>query len=197
MLVVNHHLLFSDLAVRRAQGNWTAPAVLPPYRRVVLDEAHNLEDAATSHLGVNVSKRGLMRLLGRVDRRGKGVLRGVEERLKLLDQPDLRRESLGRIERDVRPDVGNARQRGAELFRDRVTDHLLRHMRSLRQDRVRVVGHPDSPEGSVEVDGGGAPVQVGRFRVAPSTPDDGAQVQAGVPAWVWVVAVLVLAVLLF
>lgn len=93
--------------------------------------------------------------------------------------------------------VGPPGQRGAELFRDRVTDHLLRHMRSLRQDRVRVVGHPDSPEGSVEVDGGGAPVQVGRFRVAPSTPDDGAQVQAGVPAWVWVVAVLVLAVLLF
>src|SRR5690606_6694702 len=49
ILVVNHHLLFSDLAVRRAQGNYTAQAVLPAYRRVVLDEAHNLEDAATSH----------------------------------------------------------------------------------------------------------------------------------------------------
>ncbi|NIP79432.1 MAG: helicase, partial [Gemmatimonadetes bacterium] len=83
ILVVNHHLLFSDLAVRRAQGNYTAPAVLPPYRRVVLDEAHNLEDAATSHLGVAVSRRGLLRLLSRIDRRGKGVLRGVEERLKL------------------------------------------------------------------------------------------------------------------
>ncbi|HUG41539.1 MAG TPA: helicase C-terminal domain-containing protein [Longimicrobiales bacterium] len=116
VLVVNHHLLFSDLAVRRTQGNWTAPAVLPPYRRVVLDEAHNLEDAATSHLGVSVSKRGLFRLLGRVDRRGKGVLRGVEERLKLLDQAELRRDALQRIEREVRPDVVNAKQRGAELF---------------------------------------------------------------------------------
>ena len=37
ILVVNHHLLFSDLAVRRAQGNYTAQAVLPAYRRVVLD----------------------------------------------------------------------------------------------------------------------------------------------------------------
>ncbi|MBW3552447.1 MAG: helicase [Gemmatimonadetes bacterium] len=116
VLVVNHHLLFSDLAVRRQQGNWTAPAVLPPYRRVVLDEAHNLEDAATSHLGVAVSKRGLFRLLARVDRRGKGVLRGVEERLKLLQQEDVRREALQRLEREVRPDVGNARQRAAELF---------------------------------------------------------------------------------
>ena len=45
ILVVNHHLLFSDIAVRRAQQNYTAAAVLPPYRRLVLDEAHNLEDA--------------------------------------------------------------------------------------------------------------------------------------------------------
>jgi ATP-dependent DNA helicase DinG len=116
ILVVNHHLLFSDLAVRRAQGNYTAPAVLPPYRRVVLDEAHNVEDAATSHLGVGVSQRGLFRLLGRLDRRGKGVLRGVEERLKLLGKAEIRTECMSRIERQVRPDVANARQRAVELF---------------------------------------------------------------------------------
>jgi ATP-dependent DNA helicase DinG len=116
ILVVNHHLLFSDLAVRRAQGNWTAPAVLPPYRRVVLDEAHNVEDAATSHLGVAVSQRGLHRLLSRVDRRGKGVVRGVEERLKLLEASAIRAECLGRIEKSIRPDVGNAKQRAAVLF---------------------------------------------------------------------------------
>ncbi|MFW5952332.1 MAG: helicase C-terminal domain-containing protein, partial [Gemmatimonadota bacterium] len=116
ILVVNHHLLFSDLAVRRAQGNYTAPAVLPPYRRLVLDEAHNLEDAATSHLGAAISQRGLLRLLGRIDRRGRGVLRALEERLLLLDQPKIRKACLGRIERDVRPDVSNAKQRTAELF---------------------------------------------------------------------------------
>jgi ATP-dependent DNA helicase DinG len=116
ILVVNHHLLFSDLAVRRAQGNYTGPAVLPPYRRVVLDEAHNVEDAATSHLGVAVSRRGLIRILSRVDRRGKGVMRGVEERLKVLARSDVRKECLSRIERGVRPDVSNARERAVELF---------------------------------------------------------------------------------
>jgi ATP-dependent DNA helicase DinG len=116
ILVVNHHLLFSDLAVRRVQGNYTAPAVLPPYRRVVLDEAHNLEDAATSHLGAAISRRGLFRLLGRIDRRGRGVLRGVEERLKVLESSKVRKECLTRIERELRPDVSNAKQRSAELF---------------------------------------------------------------------------------
>lgn len=133
VLVVNHHLLFSDLAVRRAQGNYTAPAVLPPYRRVVLDEAHNLEEAATSHLGVAVSRRGLLRLLSRLHRRGdRGVLRAVEERLLVLDAGRVRKETLRRIERELRPDVANAKQRAAELFGrlesvvDRGEDNVLR-----------------------------------------------------------------------
>jgi ATP-dependent DNA helicase DinG len=116
ILVVNHHLLFSDLAVRRAQGNYTAPAVLPPYRRVVLDEAHNVEDAATSHLGVAASRRGVNRLLLRLDRRGKGVLRAVEQRLLVEGQGEVVKECLRRIERSLRPDVANAKQRAAELF---------------------------------------------------------------------------------
>jgi ATP-dependent DNA helicase DinG len=70
VIVVNHHLLASDLAVRRAQGNWEDAAVLPPYRRLVLDEGHHLEDTATEHLGSQVSSRGIERLLGRLERRG-------------------------------------------------------------------------------------------------------------------------------
>ncbi len=116
VLVVNHHLLFSDVAVRRAQGNWTAPAVLPPYRRLVLDEAHNMEEAATSHLGVSVSSRGLSRLLSRLDRRGKGVLRAVEERLKLVEVRSVRAGCLARIEKSLRPDVANGKQRSGDLF---------------------------------------------------------------------------------
>ena len=67
ILVVNHHLLFSDIAVRRSQQNYTSAAVLPPYRRLVLDEAHNLEDAATAHLGASVTRRGVLRILARLD----------------------------------------------------------------------------------------------------------------------------------
>ncbi|HEY8470645.1 MAG TPA: helicase C-terminal domain-containing protein [Longimicrobiales bacterium] len=116
VLVVNHHLLFSDLAVRRAQDNYTAPAVLPPYRRVILDEAHNLEDAATAHLGASVSRRGLERLLARLDRRGRGVLHAVEARL--LEGPAdlLQQDALDRISGQLRPAVEQARRRAADLF---------------------------------------------------------------------------------
>jgi ATP-dependent DNA helicase DinG len=74
IVVVNHHLLASDLAVRMASDNWLEAAVLPPYRRLVLDEAHHLEDVAATHLGAHVSAVGVHRLLARLERNGRGLL---------------------------------------------------------------------------------------------------------------------------
>src|SRR5262249_55529499 len=79
LLVVNHHLLFTDLAVRRATQNWTQAAVLPPAARLVLDEAHNVEDAATSHMGAAFTRRALARLLSRLERNGKGILPSIKQ----------------------------------------------------------------------------------------------------------------------
>src|SRR5690606_30805163 len=73
VVVVNHHLLAADLAVRQAQDNWKDAAVLPPYQRLVLDEAHHLEDVAANHLGVSVGSRSVRRLLGRFERNGRGL----------------------------------------------------------------------------------------------------------------------------
>jgi len=82
VIVVNHHLLLADLAVRRAQQNWGDAAVLPAYRRLVVDEGHHLEDAAAAHLGTSVTKRGLERLLARLERRGgRGLLALLAARL--------------------------------------------------------------------------------------------------------------------
>ena len=51
VLVVNHHLFFSDLALRATGFN-----LLPPYDLAVLDEAHRLEDVASEHLGLRLSE---------------------------------------------------------------------------------------------------------------------------------------------
>jgi ATP-dependent DNA helicase DinG len=90
LLVVNHSLLLSDLAVRRESGNWTTAAVLPPYRHVVLDEAHHLEEVATRHLGTMLGRPGLRRLFGRLARtdarvaRRRGLYATLEEKLEEL-----------------------------------------------------------------------------------------------------------------
>ncbi len=85
VVVVNHHLLASDLAVRIASDNWQEAAVLPPYRRLVLDEAHHLEDVAANHLGTQVSMLGVQRLLGRMERNGRGLLPALAAELGTRD----------------------------------------------------------------------------------------------------------------
>ncbi len=66
LLVVNHALLLSDLAVRRQTDNYSAAAVLPPFDRIVLDEAHHLEDVATSHFSSQVTRFAFARTLNRL-----------------------------------------------------------------------------------------------------------------------------------
>jgi len=51
LLIVNHHLFFSDLALRR-EGHGE---VLPRYESVIFDEAHHLENVATSFFGFSLS----------------------------------------------------------------------------------------------------------------------------------------------
>jgi ATP-dependent DNA helicase DinG len=58
VIVTNHHLLFSDLALRR--GGYGQ--VLPDARAVILDEAHLAEDAAASHFGARLSQRMVVEL---------------------------------------------------------------------------------------------------------------------------------------
>jgi ATP-dependent DNA helicase DinG len=115
ILVVNHHLLFSDVAVRRAQDNYGGMAVLPAYQRVILDEAHNLEDAATAHLGARVTRRGVARALSRLERRGKGLLPALEGALHAADDPG-GQQARSDIARKLRPAVDDARERFRVLF---------------------------------------------------------------------------------
>jgi len=56
ILVVNHHLLFADIESRLEGVGFEDTAVLPPYRRVVFDEAHGIESAATSFFSSQVNR---------------------------------------------------------------------------------------------------------------------------------------------
>jgi ATP-dependent DNA helicase DinG len=115
VIVVNHHLLLSDIAVRRASGNWGDAAVLPAYTRLVVDEGHHLEDAAANHLGVTVTRRGLQRLFGRLERRGRGLLPALANRL--ASARDLISvASLDLVQMRLEPAVAAARDKSTLLF---------------------------------------------------------------------------------
>lgn len=116
VVVVNHHLLFSDLAVRRMQGNYTAPAVLPHYKRLVLDEAHNLEESATRHLGSTTSRRALYRVLRRLENRGKGVLPALVSALEKGRRDLLGQAALDMVRERLLPALEGARERAGTVF---------------------------------------------------------------------------------
>jgi ATP-dependent DNA helicase DinG len=71
LLVVNHALFFSDLALRREGAS-----ILPDYDIVVLDEAHTIEQVAADHLGVMVSNGQVEYLFNKLynERSHKGLL---------------------------------------------------------------------------------------------------------------------------
>jgi ATP-dependent DNA helicase DinG len=71
ILVVNHALFFSDLALRRSGAS-----ILPDYDVVIFDEAHNLESVASDHLGVSLSWGQIDYVLNKLynDRTQRGLL---------------------------------------------------------------------------------------------------------------------------
>ncbi|MFO0919547.1 MAG: helicase C-terminal domain-containing protein [Planctomycetaceae bacterium] len=85
ILVVNHALFFSDLALRREGAS-----VLPDYDVVILDEAHTIEQVAGDHLGLAISSGQIDYHLNRLynDRTQKGLLvkRGGNEAQRQVDR---------------------------------------------------------------------------------------------------------------
>lgn len=85
VVVVNHALLLTDLHVRAQSGR----GVLPSYTRVVLDEAHHLEDVATQVSAAKVTslaiRRAVQSLLAR--RGAQGALERLSRALHTADLP--------------------------------------------------------------------------------------------------------------
>jgi ATP-dependent DNA helicase DinG len=71
LLVVNHALFFSDLALRQDEAS-----ILPDYDTVIFDEAHTVEAVAADHLGLSVSEGQVEYLLRRLynDQAQRGLL---------------------------------------------------------------------------------------------------------------------------
>lgn len=71
ILIVNHALFFSDLALRRV-----GVSILPDYEAVVFDEAHTMESVAADHLGLGVTSGQVEYTLNKLynDRTNKGLL---------------------------------------------------------------------------------------------------------------------------
>lgn len=97
LIIVNHHLLFADIEARMNGGGYENQIVLPPYNRIVFDEAHGIESAATSFFSESFNRFKLNKILNQLYRKRKnsetGHLLNVavfsENEDKVNDIPDL------------------------------------------------------------------------------------------------------------
>lgn len=64
LLVVNHHLLLADIEKRRR--NPGQESILPPYHRLVVDEAHHLEDIALESFAQRFDRIAFLRQLAKL-----------------------------------------------------------------------------------------------------------------------------------
>lgn len=121
LMVVNHALFFSDLALRREGAS-----VLPDYDVVVFDEAHTLEQVAADHLGLSVSGGQVEYLLNRLfnDRNQKGLLTKL---------PLVTTESF-KIRQQTEDLVGRIRHQSRDFFADLAE---LNQSRGSRNGRLR------------------------------------------------------------
>jgi ATP-dependent DNA helicase DinG len=55
IIIVNHHLFFADLSVKQQATGAPDAGILPEAAAVIFDEAHELEDVASSYFGLSVS----------------------------------------------------------------------------------------------------------------------------------------------
>ncbi|MFM2151991.1 MAG: hypothetical protein RL199_426 [Pseudomonadota bacterium] len=71
VVVVNHHLYFADLALKRSSPGRVGVEVVPRHEAVVFDEAHNLEEVATEFFGAQSSNWRFFDLCRDIDRASK------------------------------------------------------------------------------------------------------------------------------
>jgi len=81
IIVVNHHLLFADLAARYQGAGYESAVILPPFKRLIIDEAHTIENAATSFFSSEFARTGIFKQLGRLYSRKRASERGLLVRL--------------------------------------------------------------------------------------------------------------------
>ncbi len=75
LLVVNHHLFFSDLALRR----FGFGEVLPRYESVIFDEAHHIENVATRYFGIGLSHYQIKDLVQDIERQAEECIGDKEQ----------------------------------------------------------------------------------------------------------------------
>lgn len=148
IIVANHALLFSDLVLKE-QG----AAVLPDYRYVIIDEAHNIEHVAEEHFGLNISNHRIKFLLDGLynPRTRKGLL--------AYTNADKAIEIVGRIAKQASSFFKQINdwfeqtkgQNNGRCYKNFVDDSISGHLSNLRLELAKLAKQTEDVDEKFEI----------------------------------------------
>jgi len=147
LLIVNHHLFFANVA---SNG-----AVLPRFDAVIFDEAQNIEESATSFLGLKISNSYLYYFLDRLyhSRTRKGLLSRIEHDyvLHLRNQVGVVRKAVETFFTRIVEEYGR-KDRVLRLYKPIAIDNSIYFpMKELHESLKNFEGMVQSEEDRVEI----------------------------------------------
>ena len=124
IIVVNHHLLFADIESRMNGVGYDDAAVLPPYRRIIFDEAHGIENAATSFFSESVNRFKINKLINQMYRKRKNSMSGLLCSLAILSSNEEKAEEAYTVTSDIKSALLNIEIAAKDLLTDDSTMRL-------------------------------------------------------------------------
>lgn len=126
IMIVNHHLLFADIEARMLGAGYEDTAVLPAYKRIVFDEAHGIESAATSFFSESVNRFKILKHMNLLYRQRKSSIAGYIFTLQALSETPDRTENISAAVNEVKNNILNLEIASLDLLHDDFTMKLDR-----------------------------------------------------------------------
>ena len=124
IIVVNHHLLFADIESRLSGAGYEDAAVLPPYHHIVFDEAHGIENAATSFFSESVNRFKLNKLINQMYRKRKNSEYGHLCSLAVLSSNEEKAQDAFDLTNKIKLSLTNVEIAAKDLLANEYTKRL-------------------------------------------------------------------------
>jgi ATP-dependent DNA helicase DinG len=148
IIVANHALLFSDLVLKE-QG----VSLLPGYRFVVIDEAHNIEHVAEDHFGIDLSDKRVKFVLDNLynPRTQKGLLTHTDARTAVDLVYKIGRESA-RFFREIQAWYERTRdETKGRCYKNFIDDTISGHLKDLSRELANLAKRKKDEDEKFEI----------------------------------------------
>lgn len=148
IVVANHALLFSDLILKEE-----GVSILPDYRFVVIDEAHNIEHVAEDHFGINISNHRIRFLLDGLynPRTHKGLLAYADSK-KAIDMVSQTRKGVRIFLNHVRHWYeGEKEETKGRCYKNFVDDTISGYLKDLGSELTKLAKQSEEVDEKLEI----------------------------------------------